>query len=385
VLSTINLSDGFKHFNDPNNHFEVYGSNRNAMLVAWVDLMRNEPIEVPTPAGMVPVQGLKTAVIELAHTRDITHNNLSGATGLGLSSRELHESIDIATFGAQQIVVGVLKAVELLLEDPSSLIAKQTAKRDPYHLIVAGAVLSAVSHRYAKPRLNGLPYYDHPRAVATILGIAARMPKQAISPENMLQLRLAQYLALNHDGFEDTLVSKGDHLGRSFLAAKQVIPSPLVHAMLIEALGFDKAIGSNAAASIKRLTKPVGIGGGRLRYGPYIPIIVGWPVDSVVKMADIHHNNYIDPKKAPIPDTVAHNAHMRKKEVYEWGFAQLSEGLQNAPAFIHSIGNCIAKVEPEDLDIFKGSTRLINLLTDTVALEAHDRGQTLLPVGLRHM
>lgn len=376
----------FEEFYDPNSHLTgslvFFGNWR---LKHHLLRKRRTPVSVVAPEGASEYSGRQLIALEMAHTMLISESDYNAAAPLGLDADTLERAVDVANFGAQQIVKGVKAAVEVLLAENPEL-ARLTEARDPHRLLTAGAVLAAVSHRGQKRR-SGHDYIDHTIAAAGIAGIAARMEGEDFSAHERHVLRLLQYGLLNHDGFEDSMESRGKNRGRSFLASEKIVASPLVHYTLLKELGLSAAESFQEARNIYLLSKPVGPERkGRMKYEAYVGRLFNDTETNVMKMADIHHNLKIDPKRVR-PVTLWHKLRLNRtltiksqQNNYTEVYTSLENNVANSDAdpMLKRVARNINKVLPEHLDEWRMpsvSVRIMNQFNNKKLLAAWDKGQ----------
>ena len=386
-MSTVPvISESYKTFYDPNAHFmgplTLFGTQR---LTRNLLQKREKPVEVLSSNGPLPLTGSDLVAAELAHTMLIAEGDFTQANWLGLSENRLVEAVKTAEFGAQSVVRGVKSAVEVLLDENAEL-ARLSEERDPLHLLAAGAVLAAVSHKGQK-RKSGLDYVTHTIATAGIAGIAARKEGEDFSDHERHVLRLLQYGLLNHDGFEDSMESKGANRGRSFLASERIVPSPLVHYTLLQSLGVSPEESFAGARNVYMLSKPVGPERkGRMKYSKYVDRFFEFIDADVMKMCDVHDNLEIDPKRVQ-PINMWHrftrnrvlrikNQQNNYSKVFNTLEAHVAES--DADPMLKRIARNIRFVKPEDLDEWRQPTvtmRILNQLDNKKLLSAWDEGQ----------
>lgn len=380
------IGETFQSFYDPNSHFSgpftLFGQRR---LLRFLEKKRRLPIDAETPDGTVQYSGRELIALEMAHTMLISQSDYRAAAPLGLDEETLAQAVEVANFGAQQIVRGVKAAVELLLAENPEL-ARLTEARDPHHLLTAGAVLAAVSHRGQKRR-SGHDYIDHTIAAAGIAGIAARMEGEDFSTHERHVLRLLQYGLLNHDGFEDSMESSGKNRGRSFLASDKIVASPLVHYTLLKELGVSPEESFEEARNIYLLSKPVGPERkGRMKYDKYVDRFIDFIEVDVMKLCDIHHNLNIDPKRVR-PVTLWHKLMLNRtlklksqQNNYSEVFASLEANVieSQADPMLKRVARNIRYVRPRHLDEWRMasmSVRILNQFDNKKLLHAWDKGQ----------
>lgn len=393
------LGESFRSFYDPNDHFLLEsGEYNHAGLMSYLDDKRQSSVAVATPSGLQEFSGRKLLALELAHLIFITHDDISEAELLGLPEQEIHEAIDIATFGAQQIVAGIIAAKDVMLANDEDLRAL-TDKRDPLHLLTAGAILAAKAHEGVR-RNSGVDFIYHQIAAASIAGIAARKDHQKIDVQSVRLLRRLQYVSLGHDGFEDSIPSKGETRGQSFLSSPRIVPSPLVHFMLLKSLELNNEESYADAKAIYLLAKPVGPEDeGRMDYSPYAKRLVAAGqiqkiyLAELAKMVDIQDNSVIDPKRVTAIDEKHEDkraqqlAIMNGLKKYDEVFELLERESQRAdvPKILRRVGRSIRKVKPSDTDEFKDkwSTRILSRFRNEVLLQSWADGQAGLPPEMR--
>ncbi len=377
---SFDLSPEFRKFYDPNGYTAVFGEIRDPMLLYWLDYNRRNDILLPTERGVMPFSGRRTLAVEQAHLLNITKNDFTKARGLGLSNSELSESVDVAVFGATQVVNCLVRATDAML-DNNPEINRQVEAKDPMKILVRSMMLSAVTHRGQK-RLSGNDYYGHPRDGAIMLGMAARMSRRVIGPEQSVYLRRLQSLELFHDGIEKHLKKNGG----SFLSSEGIVLTPLTHYILLEACGLSPAEAMDDATSLLGLTNTVGPDG-KGAYDPYIHEIVGYPREKTVKKADVDNNLNIDPKRTkPLSELLSQeelervlHVHFTEKK-YAAVLPMLTIGDDElVDPFLRDINQNIDKIKPSDLDKFRktGSSRILNMATSEMMLTEWDRAWKL--------
>lgn len=386
------IGETFQTFYDPNGYhtglLKPFGKQR---LLSYLDEKRAPGVTLSLPDGERRlVQGRELLAVELAHSMLIAHGNFEQAEWLGLSDSRLIEATQIAEFGAKSVVRGVVMATDLLLQRNASLRARSN-QRDPMHLLTANGVLSAVSHRGEK-RLSGQDYFYHTVASAAIGGIAARKSGLVFTPASTLTLRRLQSDLLGHDGWENSMDSKGPNRGRSFLASPRVVPSPLVHYRLRRALGLSVSDSFEDASTIFLITKTVGPERqGRMDYERYKRRMYGHPMAEVAKECDIHDNLRIDPKRVEPID--ADHAKTRKKTLqlksaqnnYRSSFKDLERDVaKNAnDETLRQIAQFVRRVGPDDLNYLWGSMRVLAQLSNPELLSSWDDAQRSIPAEQR--
>lgn len=385
------IGESFKSFYDPNGYhtgpLKPFGKQR---LLGYLDEKRASGAMLATPDGSALIRGRDLVAVELAHSMLIADDNFEQAEWLGLSESRLIEAVQIADFGAAAVVKGVRIATDLLMDRNPSLRAR-SEERDPWRLLTTNGVLSAVSHRGEK-RLSGQDYFYHTIASAAIAGIAARKSGVKFTMDrNLVQRRLQANLE-GHDGWENSMESKGENRGASFLASPRVVPSPLVHYNLRRSLGLSVADSFEDASTIFMITKTVGPEKrGRMDYDKYRRRMHGHPMTEVSKMCDIHDNLKIDPKRVEPVD--ADHAEIRKKTLrlkstqnnYHLTFKDIEKDVaKNAEdETLRLIAQHVRRVSPDDLNYLWGSMRVLAQLSNPELLESWDDGQASLPAHER--
>lgn len=373
-------------FYDPNGHYtgplKPFGTQR---ISKYLIKNRTDPVELPTQQGLEPVHGKQLIAVEMAHAMLIADGDFTQAWWLGLSENRLIEATQTANFGARQIVRAIIAAKDVLFEQNPELY-ELSEERDSYHLLTAGAILAAVSHR-GQYRLSGLPYLTHTIACAGIAGIAARFEGDVFDDRETLILRRGQYKLLNHDGWENGIPSKGPNRARSFLSTSHVVATPLVHYMLLQELGLSAAESLEDARDIYMLTKSVGPERtGRMRYARYEERLSLHPTAAALKLVDIHDNLTIDPKRVEpidIGHKVARSMGLTIKNQQN-NYAKVFTNLEslvlesNVDPMILRIARNVRNVKHEDLDLLRQpahSIRILNQFDNNKLLNAYDQGQ----------
>lgn len=373
-------------FYDPNGHYtgplKPFGTQG---LSKYLIKNRTDPVELPTQQGLEPVNGEQLIAVEMAHAMLIADGDFTQAWWLALSENRLVEATRTANFGASQIVRGIIAAKDVLFEQNPELY-ELSEERDPFHLLTAGAILAAVSHR-GQYRSSGLPYLTHTIACAGIAGIAARIEGEIFDDSETLILRRGQYKLLNHDGWENSMPSKGANRGKSFLDTNHVVASPLVHYMLLQELGLSAAESLDDARDIYMLTKSVGPEhSGRMRYDKYEKRLSLHPTAAALKLVDIHDNLTIDPKRV-VPIDIGHKVARsmgltikNQQNNYAKVFTHLESLVMasNVDPMILRIARNIRNVKHEDLDLLRQpahSIRILNQFDNNKLLNAYDQGQ----------
>lgn len=395
VVPPRTLGESLRSFYDPNDHFLLGdGEYDHAGLMSHLDAKRQSPVAVNTPSGVQEFCSRKLLALELAHLIFITHDDISEAGPLGLTEQDIHDAIDVATFGAQQIVTGIIAATKVLLQNDEVLKAL-VDKRDPLHLLPAGAILGAKAHEGVK-RNSGVDFIYHQIAAASIAGIAARKDRKKIDGQSVRLLRRVQYVSIGHDGFEDSMPSKGETRGQSFLSARRIVPSPLIHFMLLNTLGLDKEESYADAKAIYLLAKPVGPEPkGRMEYNPYTERLITAGRSqkiysaAIAKMVDIHDNSVIDPKRVTAISEKHEEIRAQQLAIMDglkkygvvFGLLERESQRDDVPSILRRVGRNIRKVMPLEIDKFRknGSARILSRFDNVVLLKSWADGQAGLP------
>lgn len=367
------MPTGFHEFYDPNDHF---GGDSNGVINWLTERRQSEPVVVQTQSGERELNVREQIAVELGQLCLLNSENVADWTHLGLDEDALREMVGIAEFGVSQMVRCVKKTVELIRENPKikeriHLLDKQDLGEGA-EILLAGAVVSAMAHE-GQERLNGAPFYTHPVSVSHILSIGFRDLPRWKDKVDMRWLRLLQYRALNHDSLEDALPDK-DRVGCSFLQTTRLIASPLLHKTLLESCGVDSQEAQKAADDIVVLTKSVGIDG-RMKNEKYMERFIGRVEPALVKLADITHNLYIDPKERPIYDREKRQKWSDKRKTYGSSIKKLERNIVNAEDCTKEMAFVAARISAirKNRLVVVRKNRLLSQLDDTMVRDAYYR------------
>lgn len=381
---TTPLPEAFHEFYDPNGR---HGGNDETVL-HWMLAQRRaaqergEAVTVQTAQGEREITDARTQIaIELGHLSMLTRENVSDWAGLGLSEDKLIEAVDIAEFGVAQTVKSIKKAVSSLarektVQDRMREIHDEDGE-DSVEMLLAGLVVAANAHKDQR-RMNGVPFFTHPAAVAKILSLAIRDDRKWKKKHGVLGLRLLQYRALVHAAFEDRLPghTSPELRGTSFLRGDNLLASPLMHKRLLESYlsPESKNEATNTAIDVYYLTKPIGPDG-HITNDRYMNRLKVRSLAMLVKLADITHNLRIDPKEKPIDDKYKRKKWKLNRSEYRHNLRTLRLGMclrGGTPLFQKRLSLRVPKVSGDRLVAF-GDHRLLSHFTSNTLTEAYEQ------------
>ncbi|MCA9327156.1 hypothetical protein KDA14_01375 [Candidatus Saccharibacteria bacterium] len=378
----------FMAFYDPLGDF---APDEHGALLTWLSEGRSD---APDLAEQVHA-GARTVAREMVHSMLITPNDFTNARGLGIDDAELAEIVERTTFDAQDTVQSVRKAVELLKEKHPD-IANLAREQDPQEVVLHGAMLSVLSHRYQAKRVNGAEYSEHPKAAAAIVDIATVRANRyrRLPPEDLAYKNLTEYICYRHDGaLEDLMSSEEGKRNRSFLREDGQDFTPLVDYLLLKELGVEEPVSYYVATGLRRITKTVGYRG-RRGWEPYIEELSRPAPEapdtfeglvSLAKQAEMYHNSRIDKKLPPRRQKNESeeqykkrlDKHVRKTEDYDWAHGVLGEYLTEALGFPTLVSAKIRTVTRAELRDYMGrQDKLIARLGRKLLLRTYDKSRT---------
>lgn len=368
------LPAAFHEYYDPNGYF---GGDETQVLGWLYERRHGQEVLAQTSQGERGLTVKEQMAVELGHMTLLRTDNLAEWTGLGMREDELQEALTIAEFGVQSTVRGVRIAVETVKQKTAierrmlQLGARNEA--GGLDILIAGAIVAANAHKGQK-RLNGADFYTHPVSAATLVSIATRSVRRWHKTVGVLQTRLRQYLALNHDATEDLLPAGRETMGSSFLNSPNLLATPLLHKRLLESYGIDESTAGTVAEDSYILTKTIGIDG-RMENELYMQRFVGRINAALVKLADITHNLKIDPKEKPIEDHAKLQKWHRKRQTYERNIPSLQAIILGAPGVTPEDGfmaSEITHVSKKRLVLVR-KKRIIAQMTSELGVEAYEK------------
>lgn len=272
-------------FYDPNKYFASSGNPEDALLW-WLDEKRQDTTVLQSIGASASRQ---LVAIEQAHVGTITLANAAEHTWLGLKTPDIEQAVEIAQAYATTTAAFCLSAMLNVRKEYG-----ESKLKDTHDITLAGAVLSANTHKGQTRVVGNRPYYSHPRDVALLLNASYTTH---LLDSSDLSLPIYEFKGLLHDGFEDAIPREGG----SFLAAANIITSPLVLSEVLRRVGVDQLTAQRTAIGMLALTKTVGFDG-RMAYRPYIERFKEFAPEIPIKLADLQHNYRLDPKSPDLKD-----------------------------------------------------------------------------------
>ena len=184
--------------------------------------------------------------------------------------------------------------------------------------VLAGAALGLYAH-YDTFRGNGKPYITHPQAVAKQIEVVQK--HYNFLSEHELQSNL--FLALTHDAFEDAVPIDQ---GATFLTSEHFCVSPRISERLFEQNNW--ARGNDIGHSLFLMSKSTGFDG-KMSYQSYIERGKNDRRFRTVKLADIHHNEHLDPKPAYTRSLEFSQKNYQKQRDYRFASRELLRSVDD--------------------------------------------------------
>lgn len=309
---TSDIPESVRSFYDPNQYF-TSSEDPDRALLRWLD---NTRLDMPVSQPYDPQKTRKLIAVEQAHIGMLTLDNAAEQHWLELKTPDIEQAVDTALAYAKSTAEFCLSAMLKLRDDHGASL------KNTHDITLAGVVLSANTHKGQTRVVGNRPYYSHPRDVALLLHASYITHKPDPSG---LSLPLYEFTGLLHDGLEDTIPRKGG----SFLAAENVITSPLVLSEVLGRLGVSLSTAQHTSRSILALTKTVGFDG-RMAYEPYIERFQEFKDCIPTKLADLQHNYRIDSKSPELKNPEKNHKLYLKKQEYHLSQQKLLQYYSNS-------------------------------------------------------